>query len=200
VQIVCLDLEGVLVPEIWIEFANRTGIEALRRTTRDEPDYDKLMNYRIGIMDQHGIKLSDIQNVIGTLPLLDGAKAFLDELRSLTQVMILSDTFEQFAKPLIKQLNWPTLLCHTLVVENDRIAGYKLRIADQKRKAVAAFKALNYHVVAAGDSYNDTGMLLEANAGFLIHAPENVKREFPQLKAVESHAELLKLMKAALAA
>ncbi|MFM2295172.1 MAG: phosphoserine phosphatase [Verrucomicrobiota bacterium] len=192
-------MEGVLTPEIWIAVAEKTGIPELRRTTRDEPDYDKLMNYRIGILDQHGIKLSDIQAVIATLPLLDGAKIFLDELRTLTQVVILSDTFEQFAQPLIKQLNWPALLCHTLIVERDRIAGYQLRIADQKRKAVAAFKALNYFVVSAGDSYNDTGMLAEANVGFLIHAPDKVKKEFPQFKSVESHAELLKLIKNALA-
>ena len=189
----------MLTPEIWIAVAEKTQIPELRRTTRDEPDYDKLMRYRIEILDRHGIKLSDIQTVIGTLPLLDGAKAMLDELRSLTQVIILSDTFEQFAQPLIRQMNWPTLFCHTLVVENDRIAGYKLRIADQKRKAVAAFKALNYHVVSAGDSYNDTGMLAEANAGFLIHAPENVRQQFPQFPAVESHAELLKHIKLALA-
>ena len=198
--IVTLDMEGVLTPEIWIAVAEKTKIPELRRTTRDEPDYDKLMNYRIGILDQHGIKLSDIQNVIGTLPLLEGAKSFLDELRRLTQVIILSDTFEQFAQPLIKQMDWPTLFCHKLVVENARIAGYKLRIPDQKRKAVAAFKSLNYHVIAAGDSYNDTGMLAEAHYGFLIHAPEKVKLEFPQFKAVESHAELLKLIKAAMAA
>ena len=192
-------MEGVLTPEIWIAVADKTGIPELRRTTRDEPDYDKLMLYRIGIMDKHGIKLSDIQNVIGTLDALPGGKEFLDELRRTTQVLILSDTFEQFAQPLMKKLNWPALFCHRLIVENDRITGYKLRIADQKKKTVAALKALNYHVVSAGDSYNDTGMLLEANAGFLIHAPENVKREFPQLKAVESHAELLKLIKGALA-
>ncbi len=192
-------MEGVLTPEIWIAVAEKTGIPELRRTTRDEPDYDKLMLYRIGIMDKHGIKLSDIQNVIGTLDALPGGKEFLDELRQTTQVLILSDTFEQFAQPLMKKLNWPALFCHRLIVENDRITGYKLRIADQKKKTVAALKALNYHVVSAGDSYNDTAMLLEANAGFLIHAPENVKREFPQLKAVESHAELLKLIKGALA-
>jgi phosphoserine/homoserine phosphotransferase len=198
-SIVTLDMEGVLTPEIWIAVAEKTGIPELRRTTRDEPDYDKLMNYRISIMDKHGIKLSDIQNVIGTLDALPGGKEFLDELRRITQVLILSDTFEQFAQPLMKKLNWPALFCHRLIVENDRITGYKLRIADQKKKTVAALKALNYHVISAGDSYNDTGMLLEANAGFLIHAPENVKREFPQLKAVESHAELLKLIKGALA-
>jgi phosphoserine/homoserine phosphotransferase len=191
-------MEGVLTPEIWIAVAEKTKIPELRRTTRDEPDYDKLMRYRIAILDRHGIKLSDIQNVIGSLTLLDGAKSFLDELRTLAQVVILSDTFEQFAAPLIKQLNWPTLFCHKLVVENDRIVDYKLRVADQKKKAVAAFKSLNYHVVAAGDSFNDTAMLGEANVGFLIHAPENVKKQFPQFKSVESHAELLKLIKTAL--
>ena len=188
-------MEGVLTPEIWIAVAEKTKIPELRRTTRDEPDYDKLMRGRLEILDKHGIKLSDIQNVIGSLKPLDGAKEFLDELRSLVQVVILSDTFEQFATPLLRQLNWPTLLCHKLVVENDRIVDYKLRVPDQKKKAVAAFKSLNYHVISAGDSYNDTAMLLEADTGFLIHAPENVKKEFPQFKAVESHAELLKLIK-----
>jgi phosphoserine/homoserine phosphotransferase len=192
-------MEGVLTPEIWIAVAEKTKIPELRRTTRDEPDYDKLMRQRIGILDQHGIKLSDIQNVIGTLRPLPGAKEFLDELRTLTQVIILSDTFEQFAAPLMKQLNWPTLLCHRLVVENDRIVDYQLRVADQKKKTVTALKQLNYHVVSAGDSYNDTAMLLEANVGFLIHAPENVKKEFPQLTAVESHAELLTEIKKATA-
>jgi phosphoserine/homoserine phosphotransferase len=195
--IVTLDMEGVLTPEIWIAVAEKTKIPELRRTTRDEPDYDKLMRGRLTILDKHGIKLSDIQNVIGTLDPLLGAKAFLDELRTLTQVVILSDTFEQFAAPLIRKLNFPSLLCHRLVVENDRIVDYKLRIADQKKKAVAAFKSLNYHVISAGDSYNDTAMLKEANVGFLIHAPDNVKKEFPQFKAVESHAELLKLIKGA---
>jgi len=193
-------MEGVLTPEIWIAVADKTGIPELRRTTRDEPDYDKLMQYRIAILDKHGIRLSDIQNVISTLAPLPGGKEFLDELRTITQVLILSDTFEQFAQPLMLKLNWPTLLCHRLIVTEDRITGYKLRIPDQKRKAVAALKALNYHVVAAGDSYNDTGMLIEANVGFLIHSPENVKREFPQFKAVESHADLLTFIKAALAA
>ena len=190
-------MEGVLTPEIWIAVAEKTKIPELRRTTRDEPDYDKLMRGRLTILDKHGLKLSDIQNVIGELHPLPGAKAFLDELRSLVQVVILSDTFEQFATPLLRHLNWPTLLCHKLVVKNDRIVDYKLRVPDQKKKAVAAFKSLNYHVISAGDSYNDTAMLLEANVGFLIHAPENVKKEFPQFKAVESHAELLKLIKLA---
>ncbi len=188
-------MEGVLTPEIWIAVAEKTKIPELRRTTRDEPDYDKLMRGRLALLDKHGLKLSDIQQVIGALQPLPGAKAFLDELRSLVQVVILSDTFEQFAAPLLRQLNWPTLLCHKLVVENDRILDYKLRVPDQKKKAVAAFKSLNYHVISAGDSYNDTAMLLEANVGFLIHAPEKVKKEFPQFKAVESHSELLKLIK-----
>jgi phosphoserine / homoserine phosphotransferase len=191
-------MEGVLTPEIWIAVAEKTKIPELRRTTRDEPDYDKLMRGRLAILDKHRLKLSDIQNVIAELRLLAGAKNFLDELRSLVQVIILSDTFEQFAAPLLKQLNWPTLFCHKLIVENDRIVDYKLRVPDQKKKAVAAFQSLNYSVIAAGDSFNDTAMLSEANVGFLIHAPENVKKQFPQFKAVESHAELLKLIKSAL--
>lgn len=197
-SIVTLDMEGVLTPEIWIAVAEKTKIPELRRTTRDEPDYDKLMRGRLAILDKHNLKLSDIQNVIGSLQPLPGAKEFLDELRVLAQVIILSDTFEQFAAPLMKQLNRPTLFCHRLIVENDRIADYQLRQPDQKRKSVAAFKSLNYHVISAGDSYNDTAMLAEANVGFLIHAPKNVKKEFPQFKAVESHAELLKLIKSAL--
>jgi len=196
--IVTLDMEGVLTPEIWIAVAEKTGIPELRRTTRDEPDYDKLMNYRIGILDQHGIKLSHIQEVIGTLRPLPGGREFLDELRSLVQVIILSDTFEQFAQPLMRQLNWPTLFCHRLIVENDRIAGYQLRQPNQKQKSVAALKSLNYKVIAAGDSYNDTAMLGEANVGFLIHAPEKVKAEFPQFPSVESHAALLQQIKGAL--
>ncbi len=188
----------MLTPEIWIAVAEKTGIPELRRTTRDEPDYDKLMRYRIEILDRHGIKLSQIQEVIRTLLPLPGGKEFLDELRTLTQVIILSDTFEQFAAPLMKQLNWPTLFCHRLLVANDQITGYQLRQPDQKKKSVAALKSLNYHVIAAGDSYNDTAMLGEANAGFLIHAPEKVKSEFPQFKSVESHAELLQLIKGAL--
>jgi phosphoserine/homoserine phosphotransferase len=197
-SIVTLDMEGVLTPEIWIAVAEKTKIPELRRTTRDEPDYDKLMRGRLAILDKHKLKLSDIQKVIGTLKPLEGAKEFLDELRTLTQVIILSDTFEQFASPLMKQLNWPTLFCHRLLVTNNQITGYELRQPNQKQKSVAALKSLNYHVVSAGDSYNDTAMLSEANVGFLIHAPENVKKEFPQFKAVASHAELLKLIKRAL--
>jgi len=191
-------MEGVLTPEIWIAVAEKTRIPGLRRTTRDEPDYDKLMRGRLAILAEHGITLPDIQDVIGSLQPLAGAREFLDELRTLVQVVILSDTFEQFAAPLIRQLNFPTLLCHRLVVESDRIVDYQLRIREQKREAVAAFRRMNYHVISAGDSYNDTAMLKEANAGFLIHAPENVKQEFPQFPAVESHAELLRLIKGAM--
>ena len=191
-------MEGVLTPEIWIAVAEKTKIAELRRTTRDESDYDKLMRGRLEILAKHDLKLSDIQNVIGALRPLDGAKEFLDELRSLVQVIILSDTFEQFAQPLMRQLNWPTLFCHKLVVKNDHIVDYKLRVADQKLKTVAALRQLNYHIISAGDSYNDTGMLLEANVGFLIHAPENVKQQFPQFEAVESYADLMKLIKSAM--
>lgn len=197
-SIVTLDMEGVLTPEIWIAVAEKTGIPELRRTTRDEPNYDVLMHYRLDILDRHGIKLSDIQAVIGTLRPLPGAKEFMDELRSLVQVIILSDTFEQFAQPLLRQLGWPTLFCHRLIVENDRITGYQLRIPEQKQRAVAALKLLNYRVISAGDSYNDTAMLGEAHVGFLIHAPENVKREFPKFKPVENHAQLLVEIKAVL--
>jgi phosphoserine/homoserine phosphotransferase len=196
--IVTLDMEGVLTPEIWIAVAGKTKIPELRRTTRDEPDYDKLMRHRIEILERHDIKLSQIQAVIGTLKPLPGGKEFLDELRSLVPVIILSDTFEQFARPLMKQLNWPTLFCHRLIVTNDQITGYELRQPNQKQKSVAALKSLNYQVIAAGDSYNDTAMLREADAGFLIHAPEKVRQEFPQFPAAGSHAELLKLIKAAL--
>lgn len=192
-------MEGVLTPEIWIAVAEKTGIPELRRTTRDEPDYDKLMRGRLAILDRHGLKLSDIQQVIGALHPIEGGKEFLDELRSKTQVIILSDTFEQFASPLLRQLGWPTLLCHRLVVENDRIVDYQLRIREQKREAVAAFKRMNYHVISAGDSFNDTAMLLEANVGILFRAPDNVRREFPQFKAVAAYADLLKLIQQAMA-
>ena len=182
-------MEGVLTPEIWIAVAEKTKIPELRRTTRDEPDYDKLMRYRIEILDRHGIKLSHIQEVIGTLKPLPGGKEFLDELRSLVQVIILSDTFEQFASPLLRQLGWPVLLCHRLVVENDRIVDYHLRIRDQKREAAAAFKRMNYHVISGGDSFNDTAMLIEAQVGILFRAPDAVKQQFPQFEAVETYAD-----------
>jgi phosphoserine/homoserine phosphotransferase len=197
-SIVTLDMEGVLTPEIWIAVAEKTGIKELRRTTRDEPDYDKLMRGRLKILDQHRLKLSEIQQVIGTLRPLAGAKEFLDELRSLVQVIILSDTFEQFATPLLRQLGWPTLLCHRLVVEDDRIVDYRLRVPEQKQKAVAAFKLLNYYVISGGDSFNDTAMLSEAHVGFLFRAPETVKRQFPQFKAVETYPDLMKLVKDAM--
>jgi phosphoserine/homoserine phosphotransferase len=184
-------MEGVLTPEVWIAVAECTQIPELRRTTRDEPDYDKLMRYRIDLMDRHGITLSKIQGVIATLPLLPGAREFLDELRSRTQVIILSDTFEQFAQPFLRQMGWPTLFCHRLVVERDRITGYQLRMPDQKRQSVAALQSLNYNVIAAGDSFNDTSMLSQADHGFLFHAPENVVRQFPQFPAVESYPDLL---------
>ena len=190
-SIVTLDLEGVLVPEIWIAVAEKTGIAALRRTTRDEPDYDVLMTGRIALLNEHDLKMSDIEGVIATLAPLHGAIEFLDALRERTQVLILSDTFEQFGKPLMRQLKWPALLCHRLVVEGDRVVGYKLRMADQKRHAVDALRALNYRVISAGDSYNDTAMLGAAHAGFLFHAPDNVKAEFPQFTAFDRFDDLL---------
>jgi phosphoserine/homoserine phosphotransferase len=191
-------MEGVLTPEIWIAVAEKTGIAELRRTTRDEPDYDKLMQGRLEILDRYGLKLSDIQKVIETLELLPGARAFIDTLRSQVQVLILSDTFEQFAAPFMRQLGMPTLLCHTLIVENDKIVNYKLRLPDQKREAVAAFKKLNYRVIAAGDSFNDTSMLKEADAGFLFHAPDNIKAQFPEFKAVDEFDDLLVLINKAI--
>ncbi|MBX3284889.1 MAG: bifunctional phosphoserine phosphatase/homoserine phosphotransferase ThrH [Actinobacteria bacterium] len=190
-SIVVLDLEGVLVPEIWIAVAERTGIEELRRTTREEPDYDVLMRYRLDLLERHGLTLSAIHEVIGGLEPLPGAAGFLAELRARTQVVILSDTFEQFAAPLMAQLGWPTILCHRLVVADDRIVDYRLRMPDPKRQAVRALHGLNYRVLAAGDSYNDTTMLLEADQGVLFHAPDNVKAEFPQLTALDAYDDLL---------
>ena len=191
-SLVTLDMEGVLTPEIWIAVAERTGIPALRRTTRDEPNYDTLMRYRIEILDAHRITLSKIQEVIGSLELLPGALAFLNALRARMQVIILSDTFEQFAQPLLRQLGWPTLFCNRLLVTDDRITGYELRMPDQKKNSVAALQSLNYHVIAAGDSFNDTTMLGQADHGFLFHAPDNVVRQFPQFPAVNDYDELLR--------
>ena len=188
--LVTLDVEGVLLPEIWIAVAERTGIDALRRTTRDEPDYDTLMRYRLALLAEHGLTMSAITDVIGGLRPLEGAVAFLDRLRARTQVVLLSDTFAEFAQPLMAQLGWPTIFCHNLVVEDDRIVGYRLRMADQKRHSVLAFQGLGYRVAAAGDSYNDTSMLLAADAGFLFHAPANVRAEFPQLPAFDDDEEL----------
>ena len=194
--IVTLDLEGVLVPEIWIAFAEKTGIEQLKLTTRDIPDYDELMTGRLAILNEHGLKLADIQEVIGTLAPLEGAKAFLDELRSNAQVVILSDTFLEFAKPLMEQLAWPTIFCHDLEIDAEgRVGNYRLRQPDQKRKAVAAFRSLNYRVIAAGDSYNDTTMLGEADTGFLFRSPDNVKAEFPQFRSAEEYDELMGLIR-----
>jgi phosphoserine/homoserine phosphotransferase len=189
--VVTLDVEGVLVPEIWIAVAERTGIDGLRRTTRDEPDYDVLMRYRLDLLATHELSMSLIEDVIAGLEPLDGAVAFLDELRTRTQVVLLSDTFEQFARPLMRQLGWPTVLCHRLVVEDDRIVDYRLRQPNQKQRAVEALQGLEYRVIAAGDSYNDTTMLAAADAGFLFHAPANVIAEFPQFAAFDDYDDLL---------
>ena len=188
--IVTLDLEGVLIPEIWVAVAEQTGIDGLLRTTRDEPNYDVLMRYRLGLLEEHGLTMSLIEDVISGLAPLSGAYDFLTNLRAHTQVIILSDTFEEFAQPFMRQLNWPTVFCHQLVVTNDHIVDYRLRQPDQKRKSVQALLGLNYRVVAAGDSYNDTTMLGEADAGFLVHAPPNVIAEFPQFPALDSYDEL----------
>ena len=188
--VTCLDLEGVLVPEIWIAFAEKTGIEKLRLTTRDIPDYDELMRGRLKILDENNLKLADIQEVIGGIAPLPGAKEFLSWLESEFQVIILSDTFNQFAGPLMAQLDYPTLFCHDLIVdETGRIADYRLRIPDAKTKAVAALKLLNLKVIAAGDSYNDAGMLKEADAGILFRAPDNVVEEFPQFSVTRTYDE-----------
>jgi phosphoserine / homoserine phosphotransferase len=190
-RIVCLDLEGVLIPEVWINVAERTGIAELRLTTRDIPDYDALMRKRLGILDQHGLGLPKIQEVIASMDALPGASECLDALRERYQVIILSDTFYEFAHPFMRKLGWPTLFCHSLEVEADgRIAGYRLRQPDPKRKAVQALRGINFHVVAAGDSYNDTTMLAAAHAGILFRAPDNVIREFPNYPHVESYEAL----------
>ena len=184
-EVACLDLEGVLIPEIWIAFAEKTGIDELRATTRDIPDYDVLMRQRLSLLDQHGLKLDDIQGVIAGLSPLPGAGDFLDWLRERFQVIILSDTFYEFSQPLMRQLGWPTLFCHRLITDDDgRVVDYKLRQEDPKRASVKALHTLNYRVIAAGDSYNDTTMLGEADVGILIHAPQNVIDEFPQFRSV----------------
>ena len=189
-ELACLDLEGVLVPEIWINVAERTGIAELRLTTRDIPDYDQLMRGRLALLDQHGLKLSDIQQVIAGMGPLEGARECLDWLRERFQVVILSDTFYEFAQPLMRQLGWPTLFCHKLEVVEDRVVGYTLRQPDSKRAAVQAFHGLQYRVIAAGDSYNDTAMLAEAEAGILFRPPQNVIDEFPQFPVTRTFAEL----------
>jgi phosphoserine/homoserine phosphotransferase len=197
-QIVCLDLEGVLIPEIWIAFAERTGIADFRRTTRDEPDYDKLMHWRLALLRQHDLKLADIQDVIAGLSPLEGAPAFLDDLRGRYQVIILSDTFYEFADPLMRQLGRPTLFCHRLEIDADGyVTAYRLRQPDQKRHAVNALKGLNFQVIAAGDSYNDLAMLGAADAGFLIHPPPGIAAQFPQFAEHHSYAELARSIDAA---
>ena len=189
--IVTLDLEGVFTPEIWIEFANKVGIPELRRTTRDEPDYDKLMRFRIALLQEHGFTLADIQDVIAQLDLLPGAREFMDWLRARTQVIILSDTFYQFAQPLMAKLGYPTLFCHSLVVdENNMIVDYHLRMPDSKRAAVNALKAVNFYIIASGDSYNDISMLKEADHGFLFRPPANVTAEFSQFQVAEDYETL----------
>ena len=190
-EIACLDLEGVLIPEIWIAFAEKTGIEELKRTTRDEPDYDVLMNYRLDLLRQHGLGLNEIQEVIATLAPLDGALDFVNWLRERFQVVILSDTFYDFASPFMKQLGYPTLLCHKLEADdNGTLVNYHLRQANPKRQAIVGFKSMYYRTIAAGDSYNDTTMLAEADAGILFHAPDNVIAEFPQFPAVHTFDDL----------
>jgi len=191
VELACLDLEGVLVPEIWIEFAERTGIEALRATTRDIPDYDVLMKQRLALLEQHNLKIDDIQAVIAGLSPLPGAIEFIGWLRERFQVIILSDTFYEFSQPLMRQLGWPTLFCHRLITDTEgAVVDYKIRQKDPKRASVKAFHSLNYKVIAAGDSYNDTSMLSEADVGILFHAPQNVIDEFPQFTAVHEFDEL----------
>lgn len=196
-DIVCLDLEGVLVPEIWIAFSEKTGIPELRRTTRDEPDYNKLMAFRINILKEHSLTLQDIQSVISTIRPLDGAREFLDELRELTQVVILSDTFTEFALPLMRQLGYPTILCNSLdVSENGTIEGHKMRCENGKRKAIEAFSLIGYRTFAAGDSYNDLNMIRHADGGCLFRAPDNIIESEKDLKNTKTYSELLSEIKA----
>ena len=198
-NIVCLDMEGVLVPEIWIAFAEASGIPELKRTTRDEPDYDKLMRWRLGVLKEHGLGLKEIQETIAKIDPLPGAKEFLDELRATTQVIVLSDTFEQFAKPLMQKLGWPTIFCNTLeVAEDGEITGFKMRCEQSKLTTVKGLQSIGYETIAAGDSYNDLGMILNSKAGFLFKSTEKIKADYPQLPAYEEFDELLAAIKAAL--
>lgn len=198
-NIVCLDLEGVLVPEIWIAFSEATGIPELKKTTRDEPDYDKLMNYRLGILKEHGLGLKEIQETIATVDPMPGAKEFLDELRSITQVLILSDTFTQFAAPLMKKLGWPTIFCNTLeVAENGEITGYRLRCPQTKLTTVKALQSVGFETIASGDSHNDLGMIQASKAGFLFKSTDQIKADYPQIPAYETYDELLAAIKKAL--
>ena len=198
-DIVCLDLEGVLVPEIWIAFSEATGIPELRRTTRDEPDYDKLMRFRINILKEHGLGLSQIQDVIAGIDPLPGAKEFLDSLREMTEVIIISDTFTQFAKPLMKKLGWPTLFCNTLEVgEDGTITGFKMRVEKSKLTTVKAFQSIGFETIAAGDSFNDLAMIEAGKAGFLFRSTEAIKKDYPQYPAFESYDDLLAAIRDAL--
>ena len=198
-NIVCLDMEGVLVPEIWIAFSEESGIPELKRTTRDEPDYDKLMQWRIGILKERGLKLKDVQETIAKIDPLPGAKEFLDELRATTQVIILSDTFEQFAKPLMEKLDWPTLFCNELVIDEEGyIADIKMRCEQSKLTTVRGLQSIGYDTIAAGDSYNDLDMILASKAGFLFRSTEQIKKDYPQLPAFEEYDEFLAAIKAAL--
>ena len=198
-NIVCLDLEGVLVPEIWIAFAEASGIPELKKTTRDEPDYDKLMRWRLGILKEHGLGLKEIQETIAKIDPMPGAREFLDELRSLTQVIIISDTFTQFATPLMKKLGWPTIFCNSLVVaENGEITDFKMRIENSKLTTVKALQSIGYDTVASGDSYNDLGMIKASKAGFLFRSTAGIKNEHPELPAYETYDELLSAIKEAI--
>ena len=198
-NVVCLDMEGVLVPEIWIAFANATGIEELKKTTRDEPDYDKLMNYRLKILKEHGLGLKEIQDVIATIEPMEGAKEFLDELRQITQVVILSDTFTQFAQPLMKKLGWPTIFCNTLEVDEDgNITGYKMRCEKSKLTTVKALQSCGFQTIASGDSFNDLGMIQASKAGFLFKSTPQIIKDYPQYPAFEEYDELLEAIKKAL--
>ncbi len=198
-NIVCLDLEGVLVPEIWIAFSEASGIPELRRTTRDEPDYDKLMKWRLGILKEHGLKLSDIQRTIATVDPMPGAKEFLDTLRSETQAIILSDTFTQFASPLMKKLGWPTIFCNELEVAPDgEITGYRIRVEKSKLTTVKALQNIGFETIAAGDSYNDLGMIQASKAGILFRSTEQIKKDYPDLPACESYGDLLRLIRQAM--
>ena len=197
-NIVCLDMEGVLVPEIWIAFAEKTGIPEFKKTTRDEPDYDKLMKYRIALLKDHGLGLKEVQDVIAGIDPMDGAKEFLDELRSITQVIILSDTFEQFASPLMKKLGWPTIFCNTLEVNGNEITGYQMRVKDSKKTTVKALQSIGFETIASGDSFNDLGMIQASKAGFLFKSTDAIKAAHPEIPAYETYDELLAAIKRSL--
>ena len=198
-NIVCLDLEGVLVPEIWIAFSEATGIPELKRTTRDEPDYDKLMKWRLGILKEHGLGLKEIQETIAKIDPMPGAKEFLDELRSMTQVIIISDTFTQFAAPLMKKLGWPTIFCNSLeVAEDGEITGYRMRVENSKYSTVKALQSIGFETIASGDSHNDLGMIKASKAGFLFKSTEQIKKDNPELEAYETYEQLMEAIKKAL--